>query len=335
MVDLPTAEAIVRATIRSRVVRVTDMMRPDGRVFLKSEFGLIGDEWPCFSFTKKSLAEHLQAEFRPGRDIIIYVGTTSPERTENPDHRSRLISAVCVEPNQVLETRRIVPEARWRATVARYGELVWRYSMPVTAAAVMVGPPFAEARVVVPNAYASFSSMQTRGTVVEAQGGEREAVMQLEIVPVTLQLSESVRQYMQLMASLHSPADKLVKQAATRMATLIEQRVKSGGIASLRTAPVRTAPNLSDLIAMLTRKWTEGQRGRCALCDGPLVPSATGMLKPSADRIESSNPSYAEANVQITHLACNLAKNQYGSEDFANWLAIVRQHDEREPDDTT
>ena len=62
------------------------------------------------------------------------------------------------------------------------------------------------------------------------------------------------------------------------MATLIEERVKSGGIASLRTAPVRTAPNLSDLIAMLTRKWTEGQRGRCALCDGPLVPSATAIL---------------------------------------------------------
>lgn len=315
-------------------MRVADMMRLDGRVFLKSEFGLIGDDWPCFSFTKKSLAERLQAEFRPGRDIIIYVGTTSAERTENPDHRSRLISAVCVEPNQVLETRRIVPEARWRATVARYGEGAWRYSMPVTAAAVMAGPPFPDARVVVPTAYASFSSVQTRGTVVEAQSAERDAVMQLEVAPVTLQLSDSVRQYMQLMASLHSPADKLVKQEAARLATLIEERVKAGGTASLRTAPVRTAPNLSDLIALLTRKWTDGQRGRCALCEGPLVPSATGMLKPSADRIDSANPGYDDANVQITHLACNLAKNQYGAEDFANWLAIVRQQDEREPGET-
>jgi hypothetical protein len=315
-------------------MRVADMMRPEGRVFLKSEFGLIGNDWPCFSFTRKSLAERLQADFRPGRDIIIYVGTTSPERTENPDHRSRLISAVRVEPNQVLETRRIVPESKWRTTVARYGEGAWRYSMPVTAAAVIGGPPFPEARAVVPNAYASFSSVQTRGTVVEAESGERDAVMRLEVVPVTLQLSESVRQYIQLITSLRAPPDKLVKQEAARLATLIEERVKAGGTTSLRTAPVRTAPNLSDLIALLTRKWTDGQRGRCALCEGPLVPKATGMLKPSADRIDSGNAAYDDGNVQITHLACNLAKNQYGAEDFANWLAIIRQQEEPEPGET-
>jgi hypothetical protein len=93
-------------------VLVSDMMEPGGRVFLKSEFCPIGDQWPCFSFTKKPVGRRLQSEFRPGRDIVVYVGTTNPETTEDPDHRSRILSALSIEPNHILETRMIVPFGR-------------------------------------------------------------------------------------------------------------------------------------------------------------------------------------------------------------------------------
>ena len=84
---------------------VSDIMEPGGRVLMKSEFGPIRDNWPCLSFTKPSVGRWLQAEFRPGRDILLYVGTTNPGMTKNPEHRSRIISAVSIEPKHVLKTK--------------------------------------------------------------------------------------------------------------------------------------------------------------------------------------------------------------------------------------
>ena len=63
-------------------------MAADGKVFLKSEWAPISDYWPCVSFTKRSVGARLRQEFAPGRDMLIYVGTTNAELTENPDHRS-------------------------------------------------------------------------------------------------------------------------------------------------------------------------------------------------------------------------------------------------------
>ncbi len=66
-------------------------------------------------------------------------------------------------------------------------------------------------------------------------------------------------------------------------------------------------------------------RGKCALCAGQLVPAAKSpMSKASADRIDSLNPAYDRANTQVTHLACNWAKNRCAGEEFAEWLAMVR-----------
>ena len=62
-------------------MRVSDMMKPDGRVFLKSEWGQISDDWPCVSFTKQFVGDRLWRDFVPGRDVIIYVGTTNPATT--------------------------------------------------------------------------------------------------------------------------------------------------------------------------------------------------------------------------------------------------------------
>lgn len=47
------------------------------------------------------------------------------------------------------------------------------------------------------------------------------------------------------------------------------------------------------------------------------------MLQSSADRIDSANGAYDDTNVWITHLACNWAKNQYGVEQFEDWLSTI------------
>ena len=57
----------------------------------------------------------------------------------------------------------------------------WPYSMAVIDAALTQGPPFPEARALIPKAYASFAAMENRGNVVEALGDERAAVMALPV----------------------------------------------------------------------------------------------------------------------------------------------------------
>ena len=83
---------------------------------------------------------------------------------------------------------------------------------------------------------------------------------------------------------------------------------------------------------VLRRAW---QLNVCALainllCCGPLAATTNKMLQPSADRIDSKNVVYDDANMQITHLACNWAKNKYGLDAFSDWLSIVRDVRETE-----
>ena len=228
-----------------------------------------------------------------------------------------------MEPNHILETRKIVPADVWAATVVKWGENPWPYSMAVIDAALTLGPPFPDARALAPKAYASFGAIENPGNVVEATGNERTAVMALPIQRIALRLSQPVLHYMQLMGAISGTIDRTVKQEAARMASLIQDRVKAGGSLNVRVNPVRTAPNLSDLVALIVRKWTQDQGGLCALCGGPLVATRHKMLQPSADRIDSGNGAYDDVNTQVTHLACNWAKNQYGAEAFSDWLAIV------------
>jgi hypothetical protein len=299
------------------------MMEPEVRVFIKSEFGPIADRWPCFSFTKPNVGARLQAEYKPGRDIVIYCGTSSAKTTKDPDHRSRLISAITIQPKQILETRKIVPEEQWKLSIAEYGANQWLYSMAVTEAAVMTGPPYPEARLVAPVAYSSLGAMENRGNLVEAIGVERAAIMTLAIERIQLNFSEPVRQYLGLMIATSDKVEKSVKEEAVRLAVLIQNRVKSGGQYNLRHNPTRTAPSI-DLVALITRKWKIDQGGRCALCGGRLTQTTNEMLQASVDRIDSSNICYDDANTQVTHLACNLAKNKYGPNIFREWLSIVQ-----------
>ena len=105
---------------------------------------------------------------------------------------------------------------------------------------------------------------------------------------------------------------------------LIIDRVKRGGETGVKVNPLRSAPNLSDLNSLLVRRWGE-QGGLCALCGGALVAGGGNkVLQPSADRTDSANGAYDDGNVGITHLACNLAKNKYGLDEFEDWLTVLR-----------
>lgn len=202
--------------------------------------------------------------------------------------------------------------------------------MAVTRAAVMAGPPFPEAREVIPTAYSQIGWIENRGNLVEAVGSEREAVMGLDIEEIQLNLRPGVRTYLEMHSAIAPTADKALKAEITRMALLIQQRVERSGEEGVKIDPLRSAPNISDLMPLLTRKW-HSQRGLCPLCQGHIpVGTKNRMLQPSADRIDSANGAYDDANVQITHLSCNLAKNKYGIDEFAEWLDVIRSQDDDE-----
>ena len=223
----------------------------------------------------------------------------------------------------MLETRKIVPSERYARAVERYGER-WPHAVAALQAASVVGPPFPSARELAPSAYRSLGA-ENRGQIAEVIGTEREALMRVAIIPFELQLAPEVAAYVRLSRTAGHQVPRTIKVEATRMADLIVARVRRGGELTTSRNPIRTAPQYSELYALLVRKWQDEQRGRCALCGGPLVAStANAMLKASADRIDSGNPAYDETNIQITHLACNLAKNQYGLSHFEEWVTAVR-----------
>lgn len=96
----------------------------------------------------------------------------------------------------------------------------------------------------------------------------------------------------------------------------------------LRNNPIRIAPDHSELFKLFIRLWQEKQAWVCPLCGAPVVAGTKNkMMRASPDRIDSANGAYDEANLQITHLACNLAKNDNSFEDFAEWIAALRGAD--------
>jgi hypothetical protein len=106
------------------------------------------------------------------------------------------------------------------------------------------------------------------------------------------------------------------------MAQLIQDRIGFGRV-SKRILPARTLPPHINLIELLCSK-LQAQGNLCALCHRPLsLDSANRMLQCSPDRIDSNNPSYSGDNLQITHLACNLGKNDCTSEEFEEWLQLI------------
>ena len=111
-----------------------DVIAPDGRIFLKPEWGPISDEWPAVSFTRSTVGNRLRREFNPDRDVILYVGTGSPEATKEPEHRRRLLSAVKVEPNATYETSKLgsrqSPGATRSGNTKADGLIRWPFGVP-------------------------------------------------------------------------------------------------------------------------------------------------------------------------------------------------------------
>ncbi len=304
-----------------------EVIAADGKIYLKSEFEPISDEWPAVSFTKNSVGARLRG-FNPERDIIIYVGTSRPENTPNPAHRQRLLSAIQIEPNAIHDTRDLVPAESWANWQENYRGR-WGRSFAVLRAWQIVG--FPSAYEVTAAAYSRLGLMENLGNVVELHQNERTAILDLTLEKIDLRLQPTATGFDNIRAFLN--LESAIKQEIARMRARLLDRERSSGTVVSYTNPVRRVE--SDIDILLGEKWRE-QQARCSLCDGALVLAATNrLLQCSVDRIDSGCGSYDSSNLQITHLACNLAKNSAGAEEFDEWLSVVRGNDWLPKEDPT
>jgi hypothetical protein len=158
-----------------------------------------------------------------------------------------------------------------------------------------------------------------RGMVLRIEGPEREALLDLNLSPLSLRLRPAMKAALTFDAILSDPD---LNTEANRIADLVFNRVDASGSTQQHTAPYRNAP--SNLVVQVAEKLRE-QPLVCALCGGLLsLRPKNRMLQPSADRIDSAVGSYGPENFQLAHLACNLAKNNATVEQFEEWLRLVR-----------
>ena len=152
---------------------------------------------------------------------------------------------------------------------------------------------------------------------------ERNALLALEIIPVELNLQPAATAFDDNRAIMSS--DPAISKEIGRIAADIIDRAQRGGMEVIRVAPVRLVE--SDIQIILHKKWRE-QRGLCTLCGGALIIGGSNkLLQASADRIDSKIIRYDAGNVHITHLGCNLAKNDVTMIEFNDWLKVVRGED--------
>lgn len=300
--------------------RIRQLATIKSRFFLKSEWGPISESWPALSFSKRSVGDYLNDNYNPARDFIVYAGTSNRERTEIAEHRQRLLSVIVAEPGEPIPTQELVPWDSWQDALRKHNKN-WPYSFGVRAAWIISEPPMA--REVAPSAYRALGIRSNWGGVTEILGEEREALLDLSlewlelpnrtVVNATAVKRDKVRDIRE------NPS---LSGALARMEALIKGRLGPGRTV-WETKPARSLPLNTNLVILLYDKLAE-QNNLCALC-GKLMPldTAKKLLQVSPDRKDSKNPSYGADNLQITHLACNLAKNDGTTEDFEDWLQLV------------
>lgn len=295
---------------------IGEVSEADTRFFLKSEFGPLSNFWPALSFSKRSIATSFATEFSRTSDFVIYVGTSDPERTLNPEHRSSLLSLVRPEPRTPINTKDIVPNDSWQWAQREYPDQ-WEWSLPIENGFTIIGYP--PARATCPNAYGQLGRFENFGRCVEILGEERAALLSLDIEAQEIELTDRAQRVLNL-----NPTDDQLRRELSRLTGLIVADADRAGKTFSSSHPDRSAGNYGETFLILKEIW-DAQGGCCPLC-GQNIPIETEnpLLQMSRDRIDSTNKAYDRENLQITHLGCNLGKNQFSAEQWNEYLSAIR-----------
>lgn len=295
---------------------VRDIIKPESKIFAKSEFGPVTDDWAALSFSRFGVARNFIRDYHCGQDFVVYVGTSSKKNTPNKEHRQRLICLVSVY-KHILETKDIISEENWKNVLLEEGKKRWEWSLPVAQAYKFI--EFPHAHDVMSESYSALGNPKNFGRCVELSASEIENILDLPVSPIELDLTGRVKN----LFSLNTDNEELKKEI-NRLASLIRSSVGRSGKEHNGQYPFRRSLTDGDIYALLSKVWGE-QSGRCALCGGRLPLETTNrLLQASSDRIDSENKAYDEGNIQLTHLGCNLAKNDVSMELWDEYLSMIR-----------
>jgi hypothetical protein len=160
-----------------------EVVIPESKFFLKSEWGPASDDWPAVSFSKQSVGRRIRGVYDPARDFVIYVGTTNPINTPDVGHRSRLLSLVSMDLRAKYKTRDLIPPESWTWSQKEHGDR-WMYAFAITHAWTL--EKFPTVYDYAPRAYRQLGNPANFGGFVQLDAQEGEAIRSLEMTEVSL-----------------------------------------------------------------------------------------------------------------------------------------------------
>lgn len=295
-----------------------DIISEEARVYIKPEWGVLTEKWPAISFTHEATCRELRQNFRMTRDLMISVGTKNIE--VEPHLRSKLLSASRFAANEIHETRKLVPPDVWTAAAEKYPER-WEYGFAVTELWDFAPP--VNVYDVLPEAYRKFAVH--RGKPILLSREETQNVLPLGLAVRSIPVPAGAEVSASISRQLFGEAPLGLKQEIARAIRNIVLKSGRGGEEITRVMPDYICPSEQDLTVM-AHQALKAQKGLCALCGQPVPQNkpANDLFKLSLDRIDSVNKAYSQDNIQITHYACNLAKNAYTNAQYQEWLSLIK-----------
>jgi hypothetical protein len=237
--------------------------------------------------------------------MVLSIGVGTPKRDLPKELTARLLDIGTFVP-KVMRSEDIIGTERYRRWVEVKGQSeAWPWGLPLVRAWRISLRPLADE--FLPGLRQDrFTYHHPEQLATRLSAEEIALISDLDVEPVVFEVPIADESGLAAQAM----ATERARRWAKRLADTVAQRCRGSrfGYVVLRSG---FETNETDLY-LLINKLIQDQRERCRLCDGilDLSESPNRLAQPSADRIDSSVKVYDRTNLQITHLACNLGKNE-------------------------
>jgi hypothetical protein len=282
-----------------------EILAPGAKIWARPTWGPIDPKERVCGFGKEQVARRLESEGQYDQDMILNIGVGTPRRDLPKALTGRLLDVATFVPKVMRSQDIIGPELYRRWIEERGRSEAWPWGLPVVRAWQISLQPLADE--VLPGLrQARFIYQHPEQMTTRLSAEEIAQISDLQVEPVEFEVSIADESGL----AAQTQATDRVRHWATQLAATVAQRCQGSRAGYVILRP-DFETNETDLY-LLFNKLILDQGERCRLCGGLLDFSEppNRLAQPSADRIDSSVKVYDRTNLQITHLACNLGKNE-------------------------
>jgi hypothetical protein len=287
------------------LTKLHEILTAGAKIWAHPAWGPIDPKERVRGFGKEKVARRLEGEGQYDQDMILNIGVGTPKRDLPKALTGRLLDVATFVP-KVMRTQDIIGTEQYRRWIESRGRLeAWPWGLPVVRAWRIPLQPLADE--VLPGLRRDrFIYHHPEQMTPLLSTEEIGLIGGLQVEPVEFEVSIADESGLAAQAK----ATNRVRRWAQRLADAVAQRCRGtrAGYVVLRPG---FETNETDLYLEINKLILD-QRERCRLCGGLLDLSEppNRLAQPSADRIDSSLKVDDRTNLQITHLACNLGKNE-------------------------